>query len=129
MNQFFTDKIELVKASFPSVYTKDDVVKVIEDLYFTVRNEIDDKEKKATAPIISITDRDMRDFADAVSDCMSDYGLDIIRECSMSMSYGNTVEIDGVSYDQTRMSDIAYEHIKDFVKQFVNKNTNNETTN
>lgn len=108
MNQFFTSKIDFVKQSFPSVFTKEDVVKIIEDLYFDVSSIIDSQTKT------EMTADDMRDLADAISSSLSGSGSDILRDYDLVINYGREVEIDDFTLNENMMSDVAFREIKSF---------------
>ena len=110
MQKFFTDKIESVKTSFPSVYTKEDVINVIEDLYFASNNAIE-KSK------IHVDDATLKDIADVITSRISECGIDLLTDFNVTINYGREIDIDDISVNETTISDIAFTEMKEYFNQ------------
>jgi len=102
----FDQAVHNVDSSFPSLYTKDDVIKVLRDLETTLKDFINEKEETIQDRIVLTTEQ-LDSLIEAVTLEVKDMGEDIIYDYDLSMNY-KEVEIDSV--------DLNYETIREKVE-------------
>jgi hypothetical protein len=102
----FDQAVHIVDSSFPSLYTKDDVIKVLRDLETTLKEHTSEN-KETIQDRIVLTTEQLDSLIDAVTVEVKDMGEDIIYDYDLSMNY-KEVEIDSV--------DLNYETIKEKVE-------------
>jgi hypothetical protein len=105
----FDQAVHNVDSSFPSLYTKDDVIKVLRDLETTLKDWIDEKEETIQDRIVLTTEQ-LDSLIEAVTIEVKDMGENIIYDYDLSMNY-KEVEIDSV--------DLDYDYIKETVKTSI----------
>jgi len=102
----FDQAVHIVDSSFPSLYTKCDVIKVLRDLETTLKDFIDEKEE-TIQDLIVLTTEQLDSLIDAVTVEVKDMGEEIIYDYDLSMNY-KEVEIDSV--------DLHYDNIREKVE-------------
>jgi hypothetical protein len=105
----FDQAVHNVDSSFPSLYTKDDVIKVLRDLETTLKDWIDEKEETIQDRIVLTTEQ-LDSLIEAVTIEVKDMGENIIYDYDLSMNY-KEVEIDSV--------DLNYDYIKETVETSI----------
>lgn len=91
----FDQVVHIVDSSFPSLYTKDDVIKVLRNLEATLKEYISDKD---------ITKEAIREIAENAASSVSSEGLDLVDSYDLTMQY-REVELDQLSLDESRIAD------------------------
>ena len=127
MNTQIANKIDLVRNSFPSVFSKDDVVKLLEDLSIeTASDEQDSVQDTAPSGFVKLDDVFSEDNIKILSGYMCDsfdmQGTDIIDDYDLSIS-GREVEIDSVtfnSYSLRKCIESAVDDFKDCIEEKFN---------
>ena len=102
----FDQATHIVDSSFPSLYTKEDVIKVLRDLEENLKAELNDKEEETETVTIGLTKDQVQEIADAVASEFRNEGTDLISDYDLSMSY-REVELDSVEFDEDEISKIA----------------------
>ncbi len=119
MNTQFANKIDLVRNSFPSVFSKDDVIRLIEDL----SNETESTQNlqqhldhldKPTQDARILIDEEMDELASRISNKLCRMGTGLIEDYELSIS-GREIEIDDVTIDE---SNIEYE-VKEIIEEYI----------
>jgi len=105
----FDQAVHNVDSSFPSLYTKDDVIKVLRDLETTLKDWIDEKEETIQDRIVLTTEQ-LDSLIETVTIEVKDMGENIIYDYDLSMNY-KEVEIDSV--------DLNYDYIKETVETSI----------
>jgi hypothetical protein len=94
-----------VSTAFPSLYTKEDVIKVLRKLEESLKAELNDEEEEETVTT-GLTKDQVQEIADAIASEIKDGGIDLIEDYDLSMSY-REVEIDSVDFNEDEISRIA----------------------
>jgi len=105
----FDQAVHIVDSSFPSLYTKCDVIKVLRDLETTLKDFISEKEETIQDRIVLTTEQ-LDSLIEAVTIEVKDMGENIIYDYDLSMNY-KEVEIDSV--------DLNYDYIKETVETSI----------
>jgi hypothetical protein len=127
MNTQIANKIDLVRNSFPSVFSKDDVVKLLEDLSNETASDVQDSvQNTAPSGFVKLDDVFSEDNIKILSGYMCDSldggGTDIIDDYDLSIS-GREVEIDSVtfnSYSLRKCIESAIDDFKDCIEEKFN---------
>ena len=88
-----------VEFAFPSLFTKDDVIKVIRDLETQLKAAIEEETTTTTA----ITEEQIKEIAENAASSISSEGLDLVEDYDLSMSY-REVELDSLTLDESRIA-------------------------
>ena len=88
-----------VTFAFPSLFTKDDVIKVIRDLEFELQNAI----KEEPTPTTVITKEQIKEIAEQAAASIVSEGMDLVDSYDLTMSY-REVELDEISLDEGRLT-------------------------
>ena len=112
----FDQAAHIVDSSFPSLYTKEDVIKVLRDLEATLKDFIgSDEEDKIETVSKGLTRDQVQEIADAIASEIRDGGTDLIEDYDLSMSY-REVEIDSVEFNEDEISKIAKRAIEGIIE-------------
>lgn len=112
----FDQAAHIVDSSFPSLYTKEDVIKVLRDLEATLKDFIGSDEEDETETVSKGLTRDqVQEIADAIASEIRDGGTDLIEDYDLSMSY-REVEIDSVDFNEDEISRIAKRAIEGIIE-------------
>jgi hypothetical protein len=98
-----------VSTAFPSLYTKEDVIKVLRDLEETLKSHINDEgsdEEEEETVTTGLTKDQVQEIADAIASEFTNEGTDLISDYDLSMSC-REVELDSVEFDEDEISKIA----------------------
>jgi hypothetical protein len=120
----FDQATHIVDSSFPSLYTKEDVIKVLRDLEENLKAELNDEEEEETETISKGLTRDqVQEIADAIASEFRGEGTDLISDYDLSMSY-REVELDSVEFDEDEISRIAKRVIEGVIEYSDDSNDN-----
>jgi hypothetical protein len=110
----FDQAVHIVDSSFPSLYTKCDVIKVLRDLETTLKDFISEKEETIQDRIVLTTEQ-LDSLIEAVTIEVKDMGLEIIYDYDLSMNY-KEVEIDSVDLHYDNIQNIVETSIQEWFK-------------
>ncbi len=99
----FDQAVHIVDSSFPSLYTKCDVIKVLRDLETTLKDFISNEEETIKS-LPSITKEAIREIAENAASSISSEAFDLINSYDLTMSY-REVELDQLSLDESGVAD------------------------
>jgi broad-specificity NMP kinase len=99
----FDQAVHIVDSSFPSLYTKEDVIKVLRDLEEKLKVEMDDNSEEETTTKINITEEQIKEIAENAASSISSQELDLVEDYDLSMSY-REVELDSLTLDESRIA-------------------------
>ena len=112
-----TNTIESVKNSPASIFTKEDVIKLIESMNTDEANEDEDIQNEASTTITESEYREMLDDIQmALNSIENEYGSMDIQDAAFSLN-GNTIEVDSVSVDMDL--DVIYDEIETIVDRYI----------
>jgi hypothetical protein len=97
----FDQAVHIVDSSFPSLYTKDDVIKVLRDLETTLKDFIGSDEETTTKD--AIDEAQIREIAENAASSIVFEGMDIVDDYDLSMNY-KEVELDSITLDESRVA-------------------------
>ena len=97
----FDQAAHIVDSSFPSLYTKEDVIKVLRDLEATLKDFIGSDEE--TTSKVSLTKEQIKEIAENAASSVVSEGLDLVEDYDLSMSY-REVELDSLTLDESRVA-------------------------
>lgn len=114
MNTQIANKIELVRNSFPSIFSKDDVIRLLEDL----SNETASVEQPAQTTDSSIfekifSDENIKQLGNFIYESLDNSGRDIIDDYELSIS-GREVEVDSVEFNSYEIKSCIECAVRDF---------------
>ena len=116
MNTQIANKIELVRNSFPSIFSKDDVIRLLEDL----SNETASSEKQQPAQIGDssifekiFSDENVKQLGNFIYESLDNSGRDIIDDYELSMN-GREVEVDSVEFNSYEIKSCIECAVRDF---------------
>jgi ATP-dependent protease HslVU (ClpYQ) ATPase subunit len=110
----FDQATYIVDSSFPSLYTKEDVIKVLRDLEAALKVELGNEEETETVSK-GLTKDQVQEIADAIASEIRGEGTDLISDYDLSMSY-REVELDSVEFDEDGISRIAKRAIEGIIE-------------
>ena len=94
-----------VDSSFPSLYTKEDVIKVLRNLEEVLKTELNGNDEETTSKI-SLTKEQVQEVAESIASAIRDEGLNLIDDYDLSMNY-REVELDSVELDESRITNVV----------------------
>jgi len=110
--------IEKVQTSFPSLYTKEDVISVLTSFSQEMKEELEEELKEGSTQVIS---RDSREeFVQDIYQELENLGTDIFDDYDLSMSY-REVELDDITLNETGIE----RAIRDVVERYLTKEETN----
>jgi hypothetical protein len=92
-----------VDSSFPSLYTKEDVIKVLRNLEEVLKTELNGNDEETTSKV-SLTKEQIKEIAENAASSVASEGLNLIDDYDLSMSY-REVELDSVELDESKIAD------------------------
>ena len=107
INNVFDQQIEKIIDSFPSIYTKDDVVTLISGLRTQVLTEVSEL-KQSVKPI---TEMDFQNFSESVTRELEnrinrgDVDVHDYSSAEFSINYHNTIEIESIDFNSDAVTD------------------------
>jgi len=113
-----------VMQAYPSIFTKDDVIKLLRDVEGVLVQESEFGEPAVTdesKPIL-LNDGQVKSLALCITDAICSYNdtQALISDYDLSMNY-REVEIDSISFDDGNIEDA----VKEGINEWINNNTNN----
>jgi len=99
---------QFVETAFPSVFTKEDVCKLIDDFANGVYTLVSGVEENTSE---GLTELQIESISNDVSEMVSDLGLDLISDYELDMSY-REVELTSIEISERRIRSIVTEVIK-----------------
>ena len=111
----FDQAVHIVDSSFPSLYTKEDVIKVLRNLETTLKDFISDKEETYES-IINITSEQYSDLASSIAHNVAKAieDMECISGWDLSMNY-NEVSVDSLEANESEIEEI----IEDVINKWV----------
>jgi hypothetical protein len=104
-----------VSTAFPSLYTKEDVIKVLRKLEESLKAELNDEEEETETVSKGLTADQVQEIADAIASEIRGEGIDLIEDYDLSMNY-REVELDSVEFDEDEISKIAKRAIEGIIE-------------
>jgi len=101
-----------VSTAFPSLYTKEDVIKVLRNLEEKLKTELNEEEETVSK---GLTKDQVQEIADAIAEEIRGEGIDLISDYDLTMNY-REVEIDSVDFDDDAISRIAKRAIEGVIE-------------
>jgi hypothetical protein len=112
----FDQAVHIVDSSFPSLYTKEDVIKVLRDLEATLKDFIGSDEEDETETVSKgLTKDQVQEIVDAIASEIRGEGIDLIEDYDLSMSY-REVELDSIEFNEDEISKIAKRAIEGIIE-------------
>ena len=109
----FDQVVHTVDSSFPSLYTKDDVIKVLRNLEGVLKDYISEKELiKDDSKIL--TPEQVTSLVEAISGELSQMGDNIIADYDLSLDY-KEIRLDGVELHYDNIYEKVEESISDWI--------------
>ena len=109
-----------VDSSFPSLYTKEDVIKVLRNLEEVLKTELNGNDEETTSKDI-IDEAQIKEIAENAASSIVSEGLDLVDDYDLSMSY-REVELDSLTLDESRVAKEIERAIADWFD--VNRDSN-----
>jgi hypothetical protein len=107
---WFTAESDSVNHSFPSIYTKDDVNKLLSKLKDSILEESEE-------PIVGVFDNDkINEIAEGIFIELENEGTDIVDDYDLSMSY-REVELDRIDLNKRVIMKIIVNVIDNYITQ------------
>ena len=91
-----------VDSSFPSLYTKEDVIKVLRNLEEVLKTELNGNDEETTSKV-SLTKEQIKEIAENAASSVVSEGMDLVDDYDLSMSY-REVELDSLTLDESRVA-------------------------
>ena len=105
----FDQTVHLVDTSISSVFTKDDVIRILRNLEDTLKDYTSEKELIEN----NITKEAIREIAENAASSISSEALDLIDSYDLTMHY-REVELDQLSLDESRVANEIERAIADW---------------
>jgi hypothetical protein len=107
---WFTAESDSVNNSFPSIYTKDDVNKLLSKLKDSILEESEE-------PTVGIFDNEkINEIANGIYDELDSEGTDIVDDYDLSMSY-REVELDRIDLNKRAIVRIVTNILEQYITQ------------
>ena len=106
MNQAIDNALIDVRNSFPSIYSKDDVISILEGLKDHVNDSFAPDKQKLKDVLENVIQRASNNFDE-----------DLISDPSFTIEYGNTIELDGCNIDTDTISSTIYEAVEEAIDE------------
>jgi len=110
LNAEFDHVVHLVDSSMSSVFTKDDVIKVLRNLETTLKEYTSENEETIQDRIVLTTEQ-LDSLIQVVTDNVKDMGDDIIYDYDLSINSCREVELDS--------ADLHYDNIQEIVETSI----------
>ena len=91
-----------VDSSFPSLYTKEDVIKVLRNLEEVLKTELNGNDEETTYKV-SLTKEQIKEIAENAASSVASEALDLIDSYDLTMNY-REVELDSIELDESRIA-------------------------
>jgi hypothetical protein len=106
-----------VDTAFPSLFTKEDVIKVLWDLEQKLKAEINKNEITTK----SLTEAQIKEIAKNATLSIASEGMDLVEDYELSMSY-REVELDSLTLDESRITNAIERVIADWFESNEDNN-------
>ena len=106
----FDQAVHIVDSSFPSLYTKEDVIKVLRNLETSLKDFISDEEKAN----IKLSNEQFDELIEIITNDITGLGMDVVHDYELSMNY-KEVELDGLDLDSSVIEDQVKRSINDWL--------------
>jgi hypothetical protein len=106
MKQAIDNALNDVRSSFPSIYSKDDVISILEGLKDSVDSTFAPDKQKLKDVLENVIERASNNFDE-----------DLISDPSFTIEYGNTIELDGCNIDTDTISSTIYEAVEEAIDE------------
>jgi hypothetical protein len=106
MKQAIDNALTEVRNSFPSIYSKDDVISILEGLKDNADSTFTPDKQKLKDVLENVIQRVARNFDE-----------DLISDVEFRIEYGNTIEIDSCSIDTDSISSTMYEAVEEAIDE------------
>jgi len=113
----FDQAAHIVDSSFPSLFTKEDVIKVLWDLEQKLKAEINKNEITTK----SLTEAQIKEIAKNATLSIASEGMDLVEDYELSMSY-REVELDSLTLDESRITNAIERVIADWFESNEDNN-------
>ena len=113
----FDQAAHIVDSSFPSLYTKEDVIKVLRNLEETLKAELNENETTTKG----LTEAQIKEIAENAASSIVSEGLDLIEDYELSMSY-REVELDSLTLNENKVAKEIKRAITDWFEYNENNN-------
>ncbi len=129
MNQAVTEMVQTINDSFPSIYTKDDVISVLKKLASNIDEKVKMLPDESSVP-------NLKAILDVISDTCDSFHVDDYVQvdhdsAEFSLDYNNRVTLDRVDFemDMTDVYEVIAEALEDKfrVEETITIDTNVET--
>jgi hypothetical protein len=121
MKTEISNKISLVQNSFPSAWTKDDVIRLLSEL----NEELESKVEPKREPVKGITKDDIRTLAINIASSIEDMGLDVIDDYELYLS-GREVELESIEINTLTLKGNIESEIEEFIDNLTIEQEANE---
>jgi len=108
MNQAIDNALNDVRNAFPSIYSKDDVVTILEALKEHVNESVSIDKERLKARLEDVIDRASRNFDE-----------DIISDVEFRIAGSNEVEIASCDIDTSNISSVIYEAVEEAIDEMI----------
>ena len=98
----FDQATHIVDSSFPSLYTKEDVIKVLRNLEEVLKTELNGNDEETTSKV-SLTKEQIKEIAENAASSVASEALDLIDSYDLTMNY-REVELDSIELDESRIA-------------------------
>ena len=116
----FDQAVHIVDSSFPSLYTKEDVIKVLRNLETSLKDFIGNEEETIKS-LPSITKEAIREIAENAASSVSSEAFDLVDSYDLTMNY-REVELDQLSLDESGVANEIERAISDWFHGNENSN-------
>ena len=99
---------QFVETSFPSIYTKEDVCKILDELVNDLYAHVTDAAESTSG---TLSELQIESISNDVAEMISDLGMDIVNDYELEMSY-REVELSSVEISERQIRSIVTEVIK-----------------
>jgi hypothetical protein len=106
MKQAIDNALNEVRNSFPSIYSKDDVISILEGLKESADRTFTPDTKKLKEVLEDVIQRASNNFDE-----------DLISDVEFRIEYSNTIEIDSCSIDTNAISSTIYEAVEEAIDE------------
>jgi len=106
MKQAIDNALNEVRNSFPSIYSKDDVISILEGLKDSADRTFAPDTKKLKDVLENVIQRASNNF-----------DKDLVSDLSFTIEYGNTIELDDCSIDTDCISSTIYEAVEEAIDE------------
>ena len=107
----FDQAVHIVDSSFPSLYTKEDVIKVLRNLETTLKDFISDEEKTN----VKLSNEQFDELIETITNDITGLGMDVVHDYELSMNY-KEVELDSLDLDSSVIEDQVKTSIRHWIE-------------